>query len=133
LLKQALWLVVPLLLAMILYYALIPAVRRLTLAGVERETAAAIVAGGFLLATFAALLPTMPWLAAQAVSGEQALFRYLKGGRVLLDRTLSMLESQFEFLKQLDFHAELGRKIAEFGGTYVQTHLTGALVGAAAW
>ena len=44
-LKQALWLVVPLLLAIILYYALFPAVRRLTLAGVERETAAAIVAG----------------------------------------------------------------------------------------
>ena len=45
LLKQALWLVVPFLFAIILYYALFPAVRRLTLAGVDRETAAAIVAG----------------------------------------------------------------------------------------
>ena len=42
-LKQALWLVVPFLLAIILYYALFPAVRRMTLAGVERETAAAFV------------------------------------------------------------------------------------------
>ena len=50
LLKQVLWLVVPFLLAIILYYALFPAVRRLTLAGVARETAAAIVAGGFFVA-----------------------------------------------------------------------------------
>ena len=50
LLKQVLWLVVPLLFAIILYYALFPAVRRLTLAGVPRETAAAIVAGGFFVA-----------------------------------------------------------------------------------
>ena len=45
LLKQALWFVVPFLLAIILYYALFPAVRRLTLAGIEREKSAAIVAG----------------------------------------------------------------------------------------
>jgi hypothetical protein len=38
LLKQALWFVVPFLLAIILYYALFPAVRRLTLAGMERES-----------------------------------------------------------------------------------------------
>ena len=97
--------VVPLLLAAILYYALIPLVRRLTLAGVDRATATTIVSISFLLALFAALLPTLPWLASQAVSGEAALFRYLTGGRVLLDRTLTMLESQFGFLKQMDFHA----------------------------
>ena len=90
----------PFLLAIILYYALFPAVRRLTLAGVERETAAAIVAGGSLVVAVAAMVPTLPWLAAQAVSGEEALFRYLAGGRVLVERTLAMLESQFGFLKR---------------------------------
>jgi predicted PurR-regulated permease PerM len=40
LLKQALWLVVPFLFAIILYYALFPTVRRLTLAGIDRVTAA---------------------------------------------------------------------------------------------
>ena len=133
LLKQALWLVVPFLLAIILYYALFPAVRRLTLAGVDRETAAAIVAGGSLVAAVAAMVPTLPWLAAQAVSGEEALFRYLAGGQALIDRTLAMLESQFGFLKEMDFHAEMSRKMSEFGGTYVKEHLTDALLGAAAW
>ena len=132
LLKQALWLVVPFLLAIILYYALFPAVRRLTLAGVERETAAAIVSGGFLVAAIAAMVPTLPWLATQAIGGEEAFFRYLAGGRVLIDRSLAMFEARFEFLKQMDFHAEMSRKIAEFGGIYVQEHLGDALLGAAA-
>jgi len=132
-LKQALWLVVPFLFAIILYYALFPAVRRLTLAGVERETSAAIVAGSFFVVAVAAMVPTLPWLAAQAVNGEEALFRYLGGGRMLVDRTLTALESQFGFLKRMDFHAEMGRKIEEFSGTYMQEHLTEALLGVAAW
>src|SRR6185369_11009137 len=74
-LKQALWLVVPFLVAIILYYALFPAVRRMTLAGVERETAAAFVSAAALVVVVAAMVPTLPWLAAQAVSGQEALFR----------------------------------------------------------
>lgn len=133
LLKQALWLVVPFLLAIIVYYALFPAVRRLTLAGIARETAAALVAGGFLVAGIAAMVPTLPWLAAQAVGGEEAFFRYLAGGRLLIDRSLATLEAQFEFLKQMDFHAEMSRKMSAFGGTYIQEHLADVLLGAAAW
>ena len=133
LLKQALWLVVPFLLAIILYYALFPAVRRLTLAGVRRETAAAIVAGAFCVAALVAMLPMLPWLAAQATGSEDALLRYLAAGRALIERTLTMLESEFGFLKQLGLHAEVNRMIAAFGETNVRTHLTAALLGAAAW
>jgi predicted PurR-regulated permease PerM len=122
-LKQALWFVVPFLLAIILYYALFPAVRRLTLAGVERETSAAIVAGVFFVAAVAAMIPTLPLLAAQAVNSEEALSRYLAGGHSLIDRTLTMLESQFGFLKRMELQAQVGKKIAAFGGTYAQDHL----------
>ena len=133
LLKQALWLVVPFLLAIILYYALFPAVRRLTLAGVTRETAAAIVAGGFFIAAVVAMVPAVSWLAGNALSGEEAFFRYLDTGRRLIDRTLVLLESQFAFLERIGFQAEMGRKIAEYGGIDLQEHLTAALLGAAAW
>ena len=47
----------PFLLAIILYYALFPAVRRLTLAGSEREKSAAIVAGVFFVAAVLAMVP----------------------------------------------------------------------------
>lgn len=133
LLKQALWLVVPFLLAIILYYALFPAVRRLTLAGVARETAASIVAGGFFVLAVVAMVPMVSWLAANAVSGEEAFYRYLEAGRRLADRTLALLESQFGFLQRMDLQAAMGRKIAEFSGGYLQEHLTNALLGAAAW
>ena len=131
LLKQALWFVVPFLLAIIIYYALFPAVRRLTLAGIEREKSAAIVAGVFFVVAVLAMVPTLPWLAAQAVSGEEAVQRYLAGGQALLDRTLAMLESQFAFLKRVQFHAQLGNKIAQFTGSHAQDQLTDTLLGAA--
>ena len=39
---------------------------------------------------------------------------------MLIDRVLAALESQFAFLKRLDFQAEMGKRAAEFGDTYVQ-------------
>ena len=131
LLKQALWFAVPFLLAITLYYALFPAVRRLTLAGVDRETSAAIVSGLFVVTAILAMVPILPWLAAQAVSGEEAAARYLVGGHGLLDRTLTTLEAQFAFLKRMDFHAEMAKRIASLGGNYAQDHLTDALLSAA--
>jgi len=128
---KALWLVVPFLIAIILYYMLYPAVRRLTLSGVRREAAAGIVAGTVTILVVLVLIPLLPWLAAQSVAGEETLYRYLEGGRVLIDRTLGALEAQFAFLKRLDFHAEMGKRASEFGNTFVQTKLREALLAAA--
>lgn len=128
---KALWLVVPLLLAIILYYMLFPIVRRLELGGMSRETAAALVVGVVAVLAIAVMVPTVPWLVGQAVSGEEVLNRYLAGGRVLIDRTLDTLESQFAFLKRMEFRAEVGRRASEFGDTFVQKKLAEALLGAA--
>ncbi len=129
---KALFLVVPFLLAIILYYMLFPVVRRLELAGVSRETAAALVAGGVTLLVVAVLVPTLPWLVGQSVSGEEILGRYLEGGRVLIDRTLATLESHFAFLKRMDFSAEVGRRADEFGATFMKEQLARLLLQAAA-
>ena len=128
---KALWLVVPLLIAIILYYMTYPIVRRLSLAGMSREAAAALVAGGVTLVGVAVMIPLLPWLAAQSVSGEESFYRYLEGGRVLIDRTLAGLEKQFAFLKRMNFHEEMGRHAAEFGDTFVQKQLGQALLAAA--
>ena len=133
LLKQELWFVVPFLLAIIIYYALFPAVRRLTLAGITRETAAAIVTGGFLIAGIMAMIPTVSWLAAHAVSGEEVFLRYFGAGRVLIGRTITLLESQFRFLERMDLQGALSRKITDFGGIYLHEHLANTLLGIAAW
>lgn len=132
-LKQTLWFVVPFLLAIILYYALLPAVRRLTLAGIARETAAAVVAGGFFIAGIVAMVPTVSWLAARAASGEELFVRYLDAGRVLMEKTLHLLESQFRFLERMDLQAALSKKLAEFGQSYLQEHAADVLLEVAAW
>ena len=133
LLKQALWLVVPFLVAVVVYYALFPPVHRLMLAGVPRATAASIVAGAFVVVAVLALVPAVSWTAAHAVSGQEAFYRYLDAGRVLLDKTLGMLEARFAFLERLHFHEQVGRRMAEFGEPNLQKQLTAALLGAAAW
>jgi predicted PurR-regulated permease PerM len=133
LLKQALWLVVPFLLAIILYYALFPLVRRLSVAGVSREAAAAVVAGGFSIAAVVVMIPTVSWIAANAVSGEKAFYRYFEAGQGLIARTLVVLESQFAFLARMGLHEAMARKTAEFSGTHIQEQLTSALLAGAAW
>jgi predicted PurR-regulated permease PerM len=130
--SKALWLVVPLLIAIILYYMLFPVVRRLALTGLGREGAAAVVAGGVTLVVILVMIPVLPWLAAQSVAGEETLYRYLEGGRVLVDRILAGLESQFAFLKRLDFHAEMGRPANEFRNTFVQPKMGELLLASAA-
>jgi len=129
---KALWLVVPLLIAIILYYMMYPIVRRLTLAGMSREAAAALVAGGVTVVGVAVMIPLLPWLAGQAVGGEETLYRYLEGGRVLIDRTLAALEKQFAFLQRMNFHAEMGKRVAELGDTVVQQQAAHLLLAAAA-
>ncbi len=133
LLKQALWLVVPFLLAIIVYYALIPPVRRLTLAGIDRQTAAAIVSGVFFVGAVLAMVPVGSWIAAHAVSGHEAFNRYLEGGRLMIDRTLTLLESRFAFLERLDFHARVGGLVADFFETRLQQEIGRAALAAAAW
>jgi predicted PurR-regulated permease PerM len=129
---QALWLVVPLLIAIILYYMMYPLVRRLTPAGMSREAAAALVAGGVTVVGVAVLVPLLPWLAAQAVGGEETLYRYLEGGRLLIDRTLVALERQFTFLQRMNFHAEMGKRVTELGDTVVREQAAHLLLAAAA-
>jgi predicted PurR-regulated permease PerM len=123
----------PFLLAIILYYALFPLVRRLSLAGVARETAAAVVAGGFFVVAVVVMVPTVSWLAANAVSGEQAFDRYFDAGQGLIARTLAMLESQFKFLARMGLHEAMVAKMEEYSGTHLQEQLASALLGGAAW
>jgi predicted PurR-regulated permease PerM len=128
---KALWLVVPLLIAIILYYMLYPIVHRVALTGVGRDAAAAIVTGAVVVVGVALMVPLLSWLAGQAVSGEETLLRYYEGGRRLVDRTLAAVESQFAFLQRMNFQADMSRRLDEMGNTFVQKELGAMLLAAA--
>ena len=71
--QKILWLVVPFLFALIIYYLLFPIQRRLVLAGLSRDAASALVScGAFALAAGAAIL-VFPWLGTHLASFRVAL------------------------------------------------------------
>ena len=65
--QKILWLVVPFLLACVIYYALYPLAQKLMLAGMAQEQAAAWVAGSFTLILGGVLVLFSPWLTTKGV------------------------------------------------------------------
>jgi predicted PurR-regulated permease PerM len=132
-LQKALWLVVPFLLAIVLYYILLPAVRSLSRAGMSHESAAAAVSGLFSVAAVLVLVPFSAWIVANSSSGEAAFWNYVENGKGLIGRLLSELEARFAFMAQWDLQSAFPRKASELGQRFVQEHVTDALIGAVAW
>ena len=132
-LQHALWLVVPFLLAIVLYYILFPAVRYLSRAGMSHESAAAAVSGLFSVAAVLVMVPFSAWIVANSASGEAAFWHYVESGKGLVGRLLGELEANFGFMAQWDLQNEFPRKASEMGQRYVQEHVTGALIGAVEW
>jgi predicted PurR-regulated permease PerM len=81
LLRQVLWLVVPFLLGAILYYMMMPLMVRLLLAGFSRNMAAAMVAGGFLIAFGLIGLFSSPWILAHVGSWQDLIGDTWMAGR----------------------------------------------------
>jgi predicted PurR-regulated permease PerM len=132
-LQHALWLVVPFLLAIVLYYILFPAVRYLSRAGMSHESAAAAVSGLFSLAAVLVMVPFSAWIVANSANGEVAFWNYVESGKGLIGRVLGEMEARFGFMAQWDLQNEFPRKASELGQRFVQEHVTGVLIGAAAW
>lgn len=120
--RAALWLVVPFLLALVIHYGLRPLVNRLSVAGLSREAAAAIVVGAFLMASAAALALLFPWITAQAGSWQEGLVRYLEGGAAWLQKTLAALEARFPLLARGRLAEGVDGWMAELSGSFAQRH-----------
>jgi predicted PurR-regulated permease PerM len=132
-LQHALWLVVPFLLAIVLYYILFPAVRSLSRAGMSHESAAAAVSGLFSVAAVLVIVPFSAWIVANSSSGEAAFWSYVESGKGLIGHLLGELEARFAFMAQWDLQNAFPREASELGQRFVQEHVTDALIGAVAW
>ena len=96
--QRVLWLVVPFLLALILYYFLYPPVKALIYRGMSREAAASLVTVLFLGLVTVAGVSLMPRVAGQLADWQDTLSRYLQGGLQLLDNSLRRAESHWTTL-----------------------------------
>jgi predicted PurR-regulated permease PerM len=131
--QKILWLVVPLLIALILYYLLAPGMHRLVLGGMTRESASALVTAAFVVVATAGLVILFPFISAQTMSWEESLAHYLAGGSALLERTLLDLEQHFGWLAKAHVSERVAGGIREFTESFAQRHLASVLVTLATW
>jgi len=131
-LQKILWLVVPFLLALILYYMLRPLAVGLVFRGMGREGAAGTVMLGFLAAAGAVFALMLPRLAAALVDGQYSIERYMKGGINLLDRSLRALEAKWGLLADAHLADSMVQRLQGMGGR-VAEHIEPLAMGIAAW
>lgn len=131
-LQKLLWLTVPFLLALIVYYMLQPVMQALIYRGLARSTAAGVVMATFLGPLLFFFIWGVPRFGARMIDWQATLERYLSGGFALLDRSLRGLEASWELFAKAHLADTAAARIAELGGS-MTSHLEPFVVGAAAW
>lgn len=131
--QKILWLVVPFVLALIIYYLLMPLKLALVLKGVSHDGAAAVVSTAAFFLLLAVLGIGLPGLLGEAVGWQSSSLRYLEGGRQFLISTVADLEGRFGMLAQAHVGDELTRKIADFTEHFAQKYLPDVAMTLAAW
>lgn len=131
--KTILWLVVPFLLALILYYLLAPLAKEMVLAGFSSHLAAITLSGAFLLAIGLAVLLFYPLAIANADSWQSSFTNYLSGGAALIENILHSLQQRFTFLHNAQFGEDIYRQFRDFYEHFSDKYLSGMMYGLAAW
>jgi len=131
--QKILFLVVPFLLALILYYILYPTVQRLILAGMSRGAAASLVTLAFLVLVVACGSLMLPWIALHVADWQIAVERYLQGGISLLERSLAGLEERYGMLQRAHLAATAAQRLNDFTSGFAERHVEPIALGIAAW
>jgi predicted PurR-regulated permease PerM len=130
--QKVLWLVVPFLLALILYYFLFPAVRALVFRGISRNAAASLVIGAFLVLLAVVAIGVTPRVASQATHWQATMDRYVQGGMQLLDSSLRALESHLPPLQRARLADTVADRL-EKGAGNITDHIEPVALGIMAW
>ncbi|MDP2795182.1 MAG: AI-2E family transporter [Sulfurisoma sp.] len=130
--QKMLWLVVPFLLALILYYMLYPPVQRLVYRGMSRDAASSVVTLGFLALIGIGFTLMLPWLASQLADGQASIERYMQGGLKLLERSLHMLEAKWALLANAQVADTVVQRLGNLGGHFTE-YIEPLAMGIAAW
>jgi predicted PurR-regulated permease PerM len=130
--QKILWLVVPGLLALIIYYLLFPAVQFLVLRGASREGAS-----GFVMFSFLALMTVFgvaisPWIATHAADWQVMVTRYVDGGLHMLNRSLLGLERSWSMLREARLAETVSERLQQ-GSSHLTEHLEPIILGIMAW
>ena len=130
--QKVLWLVVPFLLALVLYYFLYPPVRALIYRGMSRDAAASLVILVFLALLGIVGVALMPRLASQLAQWQDTVDRYVQGGAQLLDASLRALEGHWSTLARARLADTVAARLSQGAGS-IGDHLEPVALGIMAW
>ncbi len=128
LLPKLLWLLMPFLFAMILYYILVPAVSRLTLLGLPREIASVLVGGIFFILLALGLAYGINSFTARAGSLQDMLAHYVDGGIRFVRNTTMALEVNFSILRKAHASETVNAWMASNTDNFAQQYVANILV-----
>src|SRR4051794_37917598 len=97
--QKILWLVVPVLLALVLYFCLQPLVKSLVRAGLRQRAAAFVVAALLFLATVLVVFFLLPVATARAAAWKESAVHYLQGGLDFLAKSEALLAEKVPALR----------------------------------
>ena len=121
--QKIIWLVVPGLLALMIYYCLRPLVDRLVLRGVSHHVAVTAIVGVVLIFTIGFVFLSTPLLLSKAAQLQDSVDRYLGGGQNLLRKTIQTLEEVAPVLKRASLSKQVDIKIHEFSQQFAERNL----------
>ncbi len=131
--QKILWLVVPFLLALILYYLLAPPVRWLVLRGWTVDAATGLVMSFLVATAVTGILLGFPWLASHMIDWQDSLSRYINGGLQLVDRTLLMLEANWSVLADAEIAAKVSTQLSYWSTNFADQQVESILMSAGSW
>jgi predicted PurR-regulated permease PerM len=131
--QKILWLVVPFLFGLIIYYLLFPLQQRLVMLGMSRSTSASIVSLGACAIVACAAILISPWAGSKLVSWQDWGNRYIDGGVRFVGETLAWLEHNFSLAAKAHLSNQLTLQIGQLGDKFVANYLPEIAFTIAAW
>lgn len=131
--QKVLWLVVPFLLALILYYLLAPPVRWLVHRGWSVDAATGLIMGTLVAVLVTAMVLGFPWLATHMIDWQASLARYISGGLQLVDRSLLMLEGYWSVLADAEIAAKVSTQLNYWSTNFADQQVESVLMSAGSW
>jgi predicted PurR-regulated permease PerM len=132
LLQKVLLLVVPFLLALVLFYALFPIMARMVLWGMKRETAALTVILAFCVVVGALTATYLPRAIGALTDNQDTIRHYLDGGITLLQHTVGGLERRSNLIAQAHLSQALNDQLDHANGSFAD-RIQSVFVGLIAW
>ena len=131
--QRILWLVIPFIMALLIYYALLPLKTRLVFRGRSHDTAAAWVSVIAFLLMGLILLFGLPSLVGKAVNWQESAVRYLDGGLQLLRSVLTQLEGRFSLFAKAHLSRAMSEEVRTFTAHFAEKYLPTIAMGIASW